>query len=295
MALQSRSFRSGQDVAALHQLVIDCWQAKGPAVTFHIGDVCWRLRPQSGRSPERDIRLWYEAKTLQAFAWFDAPDSGDLLCHPEVERDVVEPVLLAWLEGEARLREASHFTVGAFSSDRVREELLIDRGYQKQSSFLHHLQRSLDAPIIATTIADSYSISTTTAADLSSLAIAIADAFGSEPKPVSTYKALRSSRFYRNDLDIVVKAANGEIVAFCLAWLDEHNQIGLLEPVGCHSGYQRLGLASAAVNVALEALRVAGARTAVVYPAGDEPAACKLYEKCGFIPVANDYDWEIAL
>ncbi|MEL6398009.1 MAG: hypothetical protein AAFR26_02870 [Cyanobacteria bacterium J06626_4] len=167
MALQSRCFEPSQDeVEALHQLIVDCWQAYGPAVTFHIGDLHWRLRSQPGRSPERDIRLWYEKDQLSAFAWFDSPDSGDLLCHPRVERDIVEPLLLEWLECEARSRDASDFTVGAFSSDKIRAELLTARGYQKQLSFLHHLQRSLDAPLSAIAIAENYSISTTTVADL---------------------------------------------------------------------------------------------------------------------------------
>lgn len=295
MTLQTRYFQPDKDTEALHQLIVACWQAYGPEVTFHVGDLHWRLRPRPERSPEQNILLQYEDDKLIAFAWFDPPDSGDLLCRPEIERTAVEPVLVEWLENKARSQNATDFTVGAFKSNSVREELLTARGYQKQSDFLHHMQRQLDKSIATTAVKAGYSVSTTTASDLSSLSAAIASAFGSDPKPVSAYEALHSSRFYRSDLDIIIKSKKGEVAAFCLAWLDKQNKVGLLEPVGCHPEHRRLGLASAAVMAALRRLKSAGARTSVVYPVGDSPAACGLYRSCGFTVVANDYDWTIAL
>lgn len=295
MGIQTRYFQLNRDVEALQQLIIDCWQAYGPAVTFHVGDLHWRLRPQPERSPEQDILLWYAGDKLRAFAWFESPDSGDLLCHPAVERTVVEPVLLEWLETKARSQKATDFTVGAFDSDAIRVKLLAARGYQKQSNFLHHMQRQLDKPIARTAVKEGYLVGTTTAADLLSLSTAIAAAFESNLKPVSAYEALHSSRFYRSDLDAIIKTKQDEVVAFCLAWLDEKNKVGLLEPVGCHPEHRQLGLASVAVRAALERLKSAGARSAVVYPVGDSSAAVELYRRCGFIAVANDYDWTITL
>lgn len=295
MTGHTKHFQPDKDLGALHQLIADCWEAYGPEITFHVGDLHWRLRPQPGRSPEQDILLWYEENKLKAFAWFDSPDSGDLLCHPQTERTVVEPVLLEWLEDKARSQGVSDFTVGAFESDSLRADLLTARGYQKQADFLHHMQRRLDKPITNLAMKEGYSVSNTTAADLSSLSTAIAAAFESKPKPVSAYEALRSGQFYWNDLDIVVKSRDGEVVAFCLAWLDKSNKVGLLEPVGCRPTHRRLGLASAAVRTALKRLRSAGAQTAVVYPIGDSPTAYRLYRNCGFTGIADDYDWTVAL
>lgn len=87
------------------------------------------------------------------------------------------------------------------------------------------MQRLLEAPVACTAVADGYSVGNPTTADLLSLSTAISCAFQSEPKPVSAYEALRASRFYRNDLDIVVKSKHGKVVAFCLAWLDEQNHV----------------------------------------------------------------------
>lgn len=230
--LQTRHFQPDKDIEALHQLIATCWQAYGPEVTFHVGDLHWRLRPQPERSPEEDVLFVHKGDKLLAFAWFDPPNSGDLLCRPEIDRTVVEPVLLDWLENKARSRSAADFTVGAFESDVVREDLLTARGYQKQSDFLHHMQKQLDKTISTTSLTEDYSISTTAVADLPSLSTVIATVFGSAPKPVSAYETLHSSRFYRGDLDVVIKSKEDEVVAFCLAWLDEKNKVGLLEPVG---------------------------------------------------------------
>ena len=293
MQIESRSFQSTHDTDALHKLIADCWQAYGPRVTFHVGDLHWRLRPQPNRLPERDIRLWYAQEELLAFAWFEPPDSGDLQCHPQAERTLLEPELLAWLEQQARIHGAHSLTVGAFQSDYRRRELLKSRGYSQQPDFLCHMMRPLNIPVEPFSLPHGYSINCAATADLESLASTVAIAFGSDPKPTSAYTALRTSCCYRNDLDFVVKSEGGNVVAFCLAWLDEQNQVGLLEPVGCHPEHQRRGLAAAAVSSALQELRQAGALAVVVYPYGDDEVACRLYTKCGFRPVANDYDWQV--
>ena len=280
----------------LHKFIADCWQAYGPSVTFHVGDLHWRLRPQLNHHPERDIRLWHTGERLVAFAWFDFPCSGDLQCYPGSDRQLMEPELLSWLEQQARAQGARGMTVGAFQGDRVREALLQARGYRQQSTFICHMIQPLalaPAPAPAP-LPHGYAISHTTTTDLESLANTSALAFQSPPKPISVYLKMRASHFYQNDLDLVVKSDCGEVVAFCMAWLDKQNAVGLLEPVGCHPDYQRQGLAAAVVTAALDALCKVGAHTAIVYPNGNNQAARALYEKCGFRAVASDYDWYLA-
>ena len=295
MPVESRGFQMPADVAALHKLIAACWQTSGPAVTLHTGDLHWRLRPQPKRSPERDIQLWCDRNRFLAFAWFDPPDRGDLQWHPAANRESLEPELLTWLEGRARACGAPSLTVGAFQTDCWRERLLRARGYSQQSSFMPHLVRALTQPVAPASLPPGYSTGPTKREDLESLAGTIALAFESDPKPVSTYLALRADPFYRNDLDLSIRSEDGDIVAFCLAWLDEHNATGLLEPVGCHPDYRRRGLASAAIAAALTALYKAGARKACVRTNGENQAALALYTTLGFRTIARDYDWELAL
>jgi hypothetical protein len=58
---------------------------------------------------------------------------------------------------------------------------------------------------------------------------------------------------YRAELDWLVEAPDGTPVAFCLVWLDEHNRVAVLEPVGTDPGHRRLGLAGAATLAGLRA------------------------------------------
>jgi ribosomal protein S18 acetylase RimI-like enzyme len=83
----------------------------------------------------------------------------------------------------------------------------------------------------------------------------------------------------------VCVAPDGSVAAFTLAWLDESNAIGELEPVGTHAEHRRLGLARATNLFALRRLRDEGARSALVACRADDaypPASCALYESIGF-------------
>jgi ribosomal protein S18 acetylase RimI-like enzyme len=82
------------------------------------------------------------------------------------------------------------------------------------------------------------------------------------------------------------RGAGRLFAAYCLAWLDERNRVGELEPVGTDPRFARRGLAAAVCTFALARLREHGARTAVVYARGDAayPAPKRLYESIGFRP-----------
>ena len=83
---------------------------------------------------------------------------------------------------------------------------------------------------------------------------------------------------------MVVEAPDGSFAAFCLAWLDEENRVGELEPVGVHEDHRRRGLGRAVSLAALARLREAGADTCVVYAVerADYPAPLALYTSLGF-------------
>jgi ribosomal protein S18 acetylase RimI-like enzyme len=99
---------------------------------------------------------------------------------------------------------------------------------------------------------------------------------------------------YRADLDWVIQAPKGELASFALAWLDDVNRVGELEPVGTDPIYRGLGLGRAVSLAALHALRNAGAENAVVYPRGDDayPIPARLYGGMGFMPRARTVTYE---
>jgi len=50
---------------------------------------------------------------------------------------------------------------------------------------------------------------------------------------------------YSSDWDLAVVSPDGQVVAFCLAWLDKKNKVAEIDPVGTHPDYRKRGLAKA--------------------------------------------------
>jgi ribosomal protein S18 acetylase RimI-like enzyme len=96
-----------------------------------------------------------------------------------------------------------------------------------------------------------------------------------------TLRFMRSP-VYRPKLDIVAAAPDGRIAAFCIAWLDTTNRVGLFEPVGVHPDFQRRGLGKAVVLEGLRRMQTNGMDQATVCSLWHSPAAQALYESAGF-------------
>jgi ribosomal protein S18 acetylase RimI-like enzyme len=100
----------------------------------------------------------------------------------------------------------------------------------------------------------------------------------------AAYRIVAASPGYSLDLDLVVTAPDGELVATCTAWLDPATRSAELEPVGTSPRHRRLGLASAVCLAAMHALAARGATSVTVHPRGDDgyPAARAVYQRIGF-------------
>jgi GNAT superfamily N-acetyltransferase len=93
------------------------------------------------------------------------------------------------------------------------------------------------------------------------------------------YQRVRRTWPYRPDLDRIALCEDGSVAAFCTAWLDADNGVGLLEPVGTHPAHRRRGLARAVCLDAFRVLRDAGARS--VHVGFGTAAALATYESSG--------------
>jgi ribosomal protein S18 acetylase RimI-like enzyme len=87
---------------------------------------------------------------------------------------------------------------------------------------------------------------------------------------------------YLPELDVVVEAPDGRLAAFCLCWLNPNGQIGQIEPMGTHPGFQRLGLGRAALLEGLCRLQQLGAHTAYVGTSASNVRSLPMYRSTGF-------------
>lgn len=145
----------------------------------------------------------------------------------------------------------------------------------------------IDEPIVP----DGYRFATMAEyGDFSSRSAAHRSAFAPSRFTDEVYETVRREAPWCADLDCVVVDPEGEVAAYALAWLDEPNRVGELEPVGVRQDQQRRGLGQAVCLHALQRLRERGADSALVGSRGDDeyPGPAALYESIGFRELWRD-------
>ena len=90
---------------------------------------------------------------------------------------------------------------------------------------------------------------------------------------------------YRNELDLVISSAQGELHGFCVAWLRHvatGETVGQIEPLGVRERYRGQKLSRALLAEAIRRLRTQGARRIYVETDKQRSAAIAAYTSMGF-------------
>jgi ribosomal protein S18 acetylase RimI-like enzyme len=295
--IKRRDIESGDaDIHAMQSLCQRLWST---STGWHIGDMAWGRRQHIGRDPEWPTAVWErhaadDAATaanapdadVLAWAWVRLPGHLDLAIdpdHPELGSEI-----MAWFREVAisdqlvayALDTEPHL-IAAFEAAGFRE--VPDERFSWQ--YRHDL-RSLAEPEVP----DGFTLRPLRGdEDVPRRVDVHRSAFHPSRVTPESYANVRASWPYRQDLDWVVEAPDGRFAAFCLIWFDERNRAGLLEPVGAHQDFRRLGLAQAACLGAMRALRDLGATEAAVNSSGaaDNPGPRALYHALGFVDHAR--------
>jgi ribosomal protein S18 acetylase RimI-like enzyme len=283
-------YRGPYDLRAMQDLVRRLWR---PGARWHIGDVAWRRYQHVGREPGWRTRLWSVGGDTAAWGWVVAPGDLELVVDPE-HGDVVSEIL-SWAG-----QQGPPLSVGVVDTDRVTITALEAAGYRPgppDEPYLAHLCHDLDG---STTdeprLPPGFGVDGTGEAMLAERVATHRAAFDPSTVTVDSYRQVRACWPYRHDLDVSVVDPDGTVVAACLAWYDDGNRAGLLEPVATRPEYERRGLAGAACTEALRRLRSAGATVATVVARGDAayPGPLRLYQSIGFRPVSRDVTYRLA-
>jgi GNAT superfamily N-acetyltransferase len=285
----------------MQQAVQRAWT---PKQRWHVGDLAWGRNAIPGQEPDWRTALWENSADLvTAWGWTEPPGHLDLQVDPAHLE--LAPDVLAWFETVAT---GSERLVTVLETEGHLVAALERAAYRPmtEAPFFLHCLIDLDGTLAVPQLPEGYRVRAVRADEAAARAAVhraawhprrIGELFvppvnlGDADSEMTTerYRAVMGAWPYRCDLDQVVEAPDGTLVAFALGWLDEVNRVGELEPVGTDPRYVRLGLGSAASLACLHALRDAGASRAVVYPRGDSayPVARQLYSGLGFQPVAR--------
>lgn len=274
---KSRPLERESDLRLIHGLCSETWRLLGPLAPVHVGDVTWWLYQHLNKLAEVTIQLWLEDGDCVAFAWnWLERRSLDCVVHPE-RHELLDDVL-DWAQAPK---------VYTQESEAAKIARLEAHGYERVAgAVLNHMVRTLADEIAEPSLPHGYRLRTVGPGDLERRVEVHRAAFAPSRVVPESYARLQREWPYRADLDHVVEAPDGTFAAFCIAWLDEANRGGLLEPVGTHPDHRRRGLASAVCTAALRSLRALGAETVVI--GSEDPSAGEaVYERLGFRTVTR--------
>lgn len=266
-------------IASLQALTQRLWS---PASQWHIGDVAWQRNQHLDSS--WPTALWHRDSHLVAWAWLYP--TGDLALQVDPAYPTVADEVLTWgngapttvLDGETHLIQA-----------------LSDHGYHQVDTeyYSSYESRSL-ADLPEPTVPSGFTLRPVTAADVRARVAVHRAAWHPSRVTEASYRNVMAASPYRPTLDWVAVTPAGEFAANCLIWLDAHNRVAELEPVGTDPRYRRRGLARAVCLAAMHAAREAGAEQAIVYPVANHPnGALNLYRDLGFQPYARTFSYRM--
>jgi GNAT superfamily N-acetyltransferase len=98
------------------------------------------------------------------------------------------------------------------------------------------------------------------------------------------YERVRKTWLYDQNLDLVVEAPDGQLVACCIVWCDPASGVAEIEPLGVVSTHRRLGLARALCMEAATRVHSRGGHTVYINSSPDPayPAPHAAYAAAGF-------------
>lgn len=296
--MRRRDYAGAGDLLAMQRCVQRTWT---PNSRWHVGDLAWKRHSIPRREPTWRIALWEDDDAVVAWGWADA-DSLDLHVNPN-HAELADEVL-TWYDdaspGGGRsvtVLDAETYLIAAL--ERAAYRPMVD------VPFLQHCVIDLDDSLPTPTVPNGYRCRAVRPGEVEARAAVHRAAWrpnrigtllvppenldGESRVTTDSFREVMGAWPYDHELDQVVEAPDGTLVASALGWLDDVNRVGELEPVGTDPRHSRLGLGSAVSLACLHALRRAGATRAVVYARGDAayPVPKRLYFGLGFRPIAR--------
>ena len=234
---------------------------------------------------------WWES---HAMVWADAYGRIVALAHAEDPRpgavwiqrrpgyEFLFPEMLEWAE-QNLVSDKGRLLVLVYDYDQPLLDAVWRRGYLMDPKYIEHdaMLRTCDVPPYG--LPEGWVIrSVAETGNPAFHAEVKGRAFGhTDPREfvnAYTYREQCKAPDYDPDLDLVVIGSEGQGVAMCGIWVDEHNKIGILEPVGTHPDYRLQGFGR---EVVYEAARRARARGCNEVWVGTEKT---FYQHIGFRP-----------
>ena len=305
MKLIRRNYQLEDDYWRIRAFLRDVMQANG-------------RREFSWHVARLDYWRWHVNENIEhmrlenvVFIWEDPLGRIAAVLNPEGKADIhlqVRPGLRSpqleekmILTAEECLAEAGEdgrrkLLIWADARNELRQSILSQRGYIKQTWPEYQRRRSLDLEIPDINPAPGYTVRALGETDeLPARSWASWRAFHpNEPderyQGWDWYHNIQRMPLYRRDLDMVGVAPDGKIASFCTIWYDDVTRTAYFEPVGTVPEHQRRGLGKAVMLEGLRRLKRLGCDLAFVGSYSERAGA--LYASVGFCEYDLSEPWE---
>ena len=296
MQIRQRAFSDESDFRAMEAL------ARATRLdNLHVNDLPYRF---SSCLPDdlENFQLWSdETGRLLAWAMLEITHVAlDLVCLPEMESELL-PQILAWADQRSREHpeiipigtpeDGLCWFVNVFSDQAVRIQALEFAGFACQADVGEYswskvfMQRPACMPVKDYRIPEGFVIRPLAGkSEVEAYVQLHRETFRTNSMNVPWRKRMLQHPAYIPDLDLVVVAPDGRLVAFCICWLDPHgsSKVGQIEPLGCHPDFRRYALGRLALAEGLRRLQAHGATQIYVETDSWRNTAFQLYESLGF-------------
>lgn len=260
----------------------------------HTGDLSWWMfySDHDDAHWQKHVTLWEQDSKTCGWSLVD-PDwcSFDVYLLPEINDSKVAAYILDWTIHQ--ITEIVHEqngeairTMWVSEHDQDHIDRLTKRGFILDEGYMWYMERSLNINLPEVNLPNHYRIRNIQGeGEIHRRAAAAYNAFRSSrhfEEYWSRYQRFMRSPVYNPAFDLVTESPEGEFASFCIVWPDPINHIGLFEPVGTHTEFQRKGLAKAVITAGLRSLKNWGMNRAMVCAEYNNAAALQLYQSVGF-------------
>jgi ribosomal protein S18 acetylase RimI-like enzyme len=253
-----------------------------------------RFENSHDENPE-DVCIWEKNNHILAIANPEGRFVYYIQQHPD--HNYLDNEIIKWIikhSTSKKTNDIHNLKIISIEGNLQREKVLIENGFKKAGTAGYLRIRPQEISIEKPTLPEGFSFRIVeTREDFDALAKGVRRAFGhGEWFTGEVIAKIRSRSFFRPDLDLMVKAPNGDLAAFCTFRIDPMSNIAELEPLATDPEYRRLGLAKSILQEALHRLEKHKPILTHIGGAADTPGANKLYDSTGFTEKYYFDKWE---
>jgi ribosomal protein S18 acetylase RimI-like enzyme len=294
MRFRERAFSGESDFAAMLDLA-----TLSPHDNLHSVDLPYRFSSWALDDPS-NVALWMDSRgRLAAWAVLQTPFWAiDIVTRSDAEADLF-PRALEWAAARARAVAGTPYArsawyVHVFADQVSRCRKLEDVGFACQADVGEDswsrvlLERASTPPGVAPAPSGFAIRPLAGTSEVSAYVELHCAVFDSTNMTAAWRERTLSRPEYVPDTDLVARAPDGRLAAFCVGWmLRGKRPIGQIEPLGVGWDFREAGLGRAILHENLRRLACRGAATVLVETDTYRSPALDLYQSAGFKPIRD--------